>query len=355
MAPGTQRINHLLFADDCMIFIKPELIQLKELQHLLREYERLAGQRVNQDKSEFMCSPNMEDIMQTVFAQFIGMRAVRFHSKYLGLPAIIGQNRSETFKEVEEKLCRKILDWKSIMLSWAGRDILVKAGLQAQLIYSMSIFKLPKTLCEQLDALILRFWWNGGKKEQGIHWAKKDIVQREKSQGGVGIRLVECLNQALLMKQLWRILTMPESLLNTVMTNKYCRQSGLISAKERPTDSFVWKSLLGVQKMFCSGIIFEDGRWWWKHSFTGEYTVKSGYLEAYRWRMTRVPGGGEGSNWECTGKIRTKFWKAKVSDGVKLLGWRVFFNAIPVMRNLFRRGVVQNKKMQCLWLWGREC
>lgn len=129
LAPGLQRINHLLFADDCILFIKWELRQLKDLKHLLCHYEELVGQRVNQDKSDFLCSSNLEDIMQSVFAQFLGMRVVQAHSKYLGIPAIISQNRTTTFKEVEERAAKKIQDWN--ILCYLGRAEMFSQSLFA--------------------------------------------------------------------------------------------------------------------------------------------------------------------------------------------------------------------------------
>lgn len=40
---GALEISHLLFADDCIIFVKAELRQLENLKQLLWSYERLAG------------------------------------------------------------------------------------------------------------------------------------------------------------------------------------------------------------------------------------------------------------------------------------------------------------------------
>lgn len=183
LAQGMQRLNHLLFADDCMVFIMAELRQLAELHKLLACFERLAGQRVNQEKFEFFCSPNMEDTMRMVLANFLGMRVVRSHFKYLGLPAIISQNKTQTFKEIEENLCKRAQDWKNHSLSWIGRESLIKACFQSQLIYAMSCFKLPRTMCDRLDKLMMRFWWSGGKTKRSIHWVKKEALLKEKPMG----------------------------------------------------------------------------------------------------------------------------------------------------------------------------
>lgn len=95
--------------------------------------------------------------------------------------------------------------------------------------------------------------------------------------------------------------------------------------------------------MFISGLEMADGRWLWKHSFSGDYSVKSGYNLAYRWRMSRASGEGEGSDWELKEIIWRRLWTAKVPERMKILSWRLYHNALPVFSNLVRRGVGVNQ------------
>ena len=44
------------------------------------------------------------------------------------------------------------------MLSMAGKEVLIKAVAQSIPTYSMGVFRLPKKLCEELDAMCARFW-----------------------------------------------------------------------------------------------------------------------------------------------------------------------------------------------------
>ena len=46
-----------------------------------------------------------------------------------------------------------------MMLSRAGKEVLIKAVAQAIPTYTMSVFQLPSKLCEELDGLYARFWW----------------------------------------------------------------------------------------------------------------------------------------------------------------------------------------------------
>ena len=49
------------------------------------------------------------------------------HSKYLGLPTIIGKSKIEVFAEIKERVGKKSVGWKEKMLLIGGRYILIKA------------------------------------------------------------------------------------------------------------------------------------------------------------------------------------------------------------------------------------
>ena len=49
------------------------------------------------------------------------------HSKYLGLPTIIGKYKIEVFAEIKERVGKKLAGWKEKMLLIGGRYILIKA------------------------------------------------------------------------------------------------------------------------------------------------------------------------------------------------------------------------------------
>lgn len=57
-----------------------------------------------------------------------------------------------------------------MLLSNAGKEILIKCVLQAILAYNMSVFKLPHVLLKEIEAMISQFWWNHNKSVKGVHW-----------------------------------------------------------------------------------------------------------------------------------------------------------------------------------------
>ena len=54
---------------------------------------------------------------------------------------------------------KKLAGWKEKLLSKAGKEMLIKAVAQAILTYTMSVFKLFDSLCEDLTSMIRNFWW----------------------------------------------------------------------------------------------------------------------------------------------------------------------------------------------------
>ena len=86
-------------------------------------------------------------------------QVIKQHEKYLGLPSLVGKNKRNTFNDIKDKLRKKLVGWKKKLLSKANKEIFIKAMAQAILTYTMSCFKLPDTLCEELTSMIRNFWW----------------------------------------------------------------------------------------------------------------------------------------------------------------------------------------------------
>jgi hypothetical protein len=47
--------------------------------------------------------------------------------------------------------------WKEKFLSYAGKDVLLKAVVQAIPTYTMSVFWIPKTLCNDINSMMTKF------------------------------------------------------------------------------------------------------------------------------------------------------------------------------------------------------
>ena len=55
-------------------------------------------------------------------------------------------------------------------MSQAGKEILIKAIAQAIPIYTMSVFKLPNTLCDEMTNMVQKFRWGQRNEKTKMAW-----------------------------------------------------------------------------------------------------------------------------------------------------------------------------------------
>lgn len=72
-------------------------------------------------------------------------------SKYLGNPLFVKRKKVESFNYTLDKMKGRLESWKARTLSWVGRATLVRSTLNAIPNYTMSLFKLPATICRKID------------------------------------------------------------------------------------------------------------------------------------------------------------------------------------------------------------
>jgi hypothetical protein len=84
----------------------------------------------------------------------------------------VGRAKFRTFASIQGRVRRKLEGWQAHFLSQAGREILIKAVVQAIPTYTMGVFRLPKALCSKLNSMMAQFWCGSKPNERSLSWMK---------------------------------------------------------------------------------------------------------------------------------------------------------------------------------------
>ncbi|KAL9450662.1 hypothetical protein AB3S75_012400 [Citrus x aurantiifolia] len=166
---------------------------------------------------------------------------------------MVGRKKISFFNDIKLRVLSKLSSWQSKLFSCGGKEVLIKAIAQAVPAYAMSVFKVPLSICEDIQKAIARFWWGGSEKHKSIHWARWERLCYAKKRGGLGFRDFSSFNQALIAKQGWRVLQNPKILLSKILKARYFKHSNFMEAKLGSKPSFVWRSILWGRQVLCKG------------------------------------------------------------------------------------------------------
>jgi hypothetical protein len=151
------KISHLFFADDSLLFCKANSVEWRRLTKILDKYEAASGQKLNKEKTSIFFSRNTSAEKREEITRLSGLQATEKYEKYLGLPTLVGKSRVKAFKSIQDRVWNKLQNWKVKFLSQAGKEILLKAVVQAIPTFCMSVFLLPITLCKEINKLMQKF------------------------------------------------------------------------------------------------------------------------------------------------------------------------------------------------------
>ena len=129
-------------------------------------------------------------------------------------------------------------------MSKAGKEVLLKAVVQALPQYAMSVFKIPISICKAIEQKIASFWWKTNETKAGIHWKRWDILKTRKDKGGLGFRDLFSFNKAMLGKQAWHMSNSPNSLRSILFIGLYFPHRDFWHAKKGQRPSWGWQSLI---------------------------------------------------------------------------------------------------------------
>ncbi|KAK8684254.1 hypothetical protein V6N13_040284 [Hibiscus sabdariffa] len=129
-------VNHLLFADDSLVFLRNDMSGVHCLKDILTTYSTVSGQKVNFSKSTAYFSPRTPPEHWLAVHESLGVQEVSDPGIYLGVPLLIGKNKYAAFGRYRDKMDTRVSKWSNLLLSFSGREVLIKSIAQALPVHS---------------------------------------------------------------------------------------------------------------------------------------------------------------------------------------------------------------------------
>ena len=149
-----------LFADDVVIFARPEVRKLGAVRAILQCFGSASGLQVNFAKSAVMPIRCAEELINEV-APTLDCPIKALPCTYLGLPLSVRKLTQADLQPILDKLANKLSFWKARLLSKDGRLIYVQAVMTSSVIYQLMALDLEPWFLEAVDKLRRGFFWVG--------------------------------------------------------------------------------------------------------------------------------------------------------------------------------------------------
>jgi hypothetical protein len=153
------KISHLCFAFDLMIFSKGDVNSIRMIRTVLIKFQDLSGLYPNPNKSDIFLSGALNAEREQII-RILGFREGELPMKYLGVPFISSKLKVVYCKGLVDRITSKVLHWTCRTLSYAGRVQLINSILFSIQVYWASLFLLPGQVIKNVEQIMRSFLWS---------------------------------------------------------------------------------------------------------------------------------------------------------------------------------------------------
>eukprot|EP00253_Pinus_taeda_P018856 PITA_18856 len=182
-------LTHLLFVDDVLILLNGSLADTCALHNVFNLFQKASSMTINVQKSTLTaigCSHN--EVHYTLSGFAFPIHTMEEGLKYLGFWLKPGGYKIVDWIWLIIKVEKRLNAWYNMYLTRAGRLTLIKAVLEATLVYWMSLAWIPRGILARLQKICCRFLWKGNKQGNLFTGVKWETIARPKKWGGWGIK-----------------------------------------------------------------------------------------------------------------------------------------------------------------------
>jgi len=175
-------VNMLQFTNDTLFLSEAKTQNIMVIKSILRCFELAAGLKVNFIKSKIGGVGVTKNYLQR-FSKMLNCDTMQLPFSYLGMP--IGDNPKKHYmwKDVVEKIRKKLAKWKGKHLSFAGKTCLLKSVITSLPLFFLSFFKMPKSVEKEIKRIQREFLWGWDVKVGRLHGLSGIIFANQKSLG----------------------------------------------------------------------------------------------------------------------------------------------------------------------------
>ncbi|XP_074291947.1 uncharacterized protein LOC141618764 [Silene latifolia] len=143
------KLNHLIFADDLMIFVRGDVPSVAAVKSTLSLFAKLSRLHANIEKTNIYFGGVHPDVKEVMLAA-TGFSDGQFPFRYFGVPLSTSRVSVTMFDSLILKIKHSIQHWSSNFLTYAGRVQLINSGISFE--GRRMVFKTWKDICLPWDA-----------------------------------------------------------------------------------------------------------------------------------------------------------------------------------------------------------
>ncbi|XP_058783195.1 uncharacterized protein LOC131657858 [Vicia villosa] len=191
-----EEVSLLQFTDDTVIMTRGNSDNLWCMKAIFRDFEMMSSLKVNFLKSK-LYGIHVGDWLMEVASNFFACDLHRFPFKFLGVKVGDISRKINMWRDLINQVKNRLELWKGRKLSFAGRVVLINLVFNTIPIYSLSFYKAPCKVLQQIRQIQSNFLWHGKEDKRFIHWVSWSNVCKTRDKGGLGIKDVGAVNLSL--------------------------------------------------------------------------------------------------------------------------------------------------------------